>query len=134
MEERQGAVGEIAVALGSVAPTAVRAQRAEKVLAGARPGDLCRRELAELAGEASAELAGEVPAGPGKDGPAKLAVGLAASAPACPAESAFRERLRAALMEDIAPIADIRATAEYRRRIAFRMVLHNVTELWRCFE
>lgn len=134
MEERQGAVGEIAVALGSVAPTAVRAQRAEKVLAGARPGDLCRRELTELAGEASAELAGEVPAGPGKGGPAKLAVGLAASAPACPAESAFRERLRAALMEDIAPIADIRATAEYRRRIAFRMVLHNVTELWRCFE
>ena len=111
MEERQGAVGEIAVALGSVAPTAVRAQRTEKVLAGARPGDLCRRELTELAGEASAELAGEVPA-----------------------ESAFRERLRAALMEDIAPIADIRATAEYRRRIAFRMVLHNVTELWRCFE
>ena len=80
------------------------------------------------------KLAGEVPAGPGKGGPAKLAMDLAASAPACPAESAFRERLRAALMEDIAPIADIRATAEYRRRIAFRMVLHNVAELWRCFE
>ena len=103
MEERQGAVGEIAVALGSVAPTAVRAQRAEKVLAGARPSEMCRNKLAGPAGDVSAE-------------------------------AAFRERLRAALMEDIAPIADIRATAEYRRRIAFRMVLHNVTELWRCFE
>ena len=103
MGERQGAVGEIAVALGSVAPTAVRAQRAEKVLAGARPSEMCRNKLAGPAGDVSAE-------------------------------AAFRERLRAALMEDIAPIADIRATAEYRRRIAFRRVLHNVTELWRCFE
>ena len=154
MEERQGAVGEIAVALGSVAPTAVRAEKAEKVLAGTRLADLCRRELAEadkeaaaevrkeaaaeLAGEVSAEVGGEAAAEVAGEASAELAgerpAGLASCAPACPAEPAFRERLRAALMEDIAPIADIRATAEYRRRIAFRMVLHNVTELWRCFE
>lgn len=43
MGERQGAVGEIAVALGSVAPTAVRAQRAEKVLGWASGGFVPKR-------------------------------------------------------------------------------------------
>ncbi|MBS6956238.1 MAG: FAD binding domain-containing protein [Enterocloster asparagiformis] len=87
---RDGVISEAAVALGSVAPTAVRAVLAEAVLAGSALEDL-------------------------RDG-------------------AFKERLRAALMEDIAPIDDIRATAEYRRRIALRMLLHNTVELWRCFQ
>lgn len=90
MDVSGGRIVEIGVALGSVAPTAVRAGRAEAVLRGSAAADLTDRD--------------------------------------------FQERLRSALMEDIAPIDDIRATAEYRRRIAFRMALHNVTELWRCFQ
>ena len=89
MDCLDGRIGEIGVALGSVAPTAVRARRAEAVLLGSTREDLN--------------------------------------------EASFKERLKEALMEDIAPIDDIRATAEYRRRIAGRMVLHNLTELWRCF-
>lgn len=46
----------------------------------------------------------------------------------------YRQELRRALMEDIAPIDDIRATAEYRRRIAYRILLHNLKELWRGME
>lgn len=90
MDCLDGRIREIGVALGSVAPTAVRARRAEAVLLGSAREDLN--------------------------------------------ETSFKERLKEALMEDVAPIDDIRATAEYRRRIANRMVLHNLTELWRCFE
>ncbi len=85
-----GRIAEIGLSLGSVAPTAVRAVRAESMLLGTR----------------STSLEGEV----------------------------FRKELRCALMEDIAPIDDIRASAEYRRRIAYRMLLHNLDELWREME
>ena len=87
MNCREGRIAEIAVSLGSVAPTAVRAARVENLLLGTR----------------RASLEGDV----------------------------YRKELRSALMEDIAPIDDIRATAEYRRRIAYRMLLHNLKELWR---
>ncbi len=43
----------------------------------------------------------------------------------------YREMLLEALQEDISPIDDIRATREYRQRVAFRMLLHNLNELWR---
>lgn len=46
----------------------------------------------------------------------------------------YKQELCRALMEDIAPIDDIRATAEYRRHIAYRMLMHNLKELWRGME
>ncbi len=43
----------------------------------------------------------------------------------------YRKVLLEALKADISPIDDIRATREYRQRVAFRMLLHNLNELWR---
>ena len=42
----------------------------------------------------------------------------------------FKAGLKAALMDDICPIDDIRATKEYRQLVAFRMLMHNLKELW----
>lgn len=83
----QGNIGEIAIAYGSVGPTALRASTLEKCLVGRKKSDL---SLAEVRGE-----------------------------------------LSEALEKDISPIDDIRATREYRQRVAFRMLLHNLNELWR---
>ncbi|MCB7318270.1 xanthine dehydrogenase family protein subunit M [Lacrimispora sp. 210928-DFI.3.58] len=83
-------IRETAIAMGSVAPTVVRAHRAEELLLGASFQEM--------------------------------------------EDPAFCNGLKHALMEDIFPIDDIRATAEYRRRIAFRMLLHNLKELQRRFK
>ena len=39
--------------------------------------------------------------------------------------------LKEALLKDICPIDDIRASKEYRERVACRMLLHNLQELWK---
>ena len=36
-----------------------------------------------------------------------------------------------ALLKDICPIDDVRATKEYRQNVAFRMLVHNVKQLWK---
>lgn len=86
METEDGAITKVRVALGSVAPTAVRAHRVEEMLTG--------------------------------KGQAVLQ------------DAEFKKALKEALLEDICPIDDIRATKEYRQRVAFRMLLHNLNVLW----
>ena len=43
----------------------------------------------------------------------------------------FKAALRETLLGDICPIDDVRATKEYRQSVAFRMLVHNVSELWK---
>ena len=43
----------------------------------------------------------------------------------------FCAALKEALLKDICPIDDVRATKEYRQRVAFRMLMHNLKELWK---
>ena len=87
METENGTVKDIRVALGSVAPTAVRAYHAEALLKGSREADL--------------------------------------------ADSAFRTALKKALLEDICPIDDVRATKAYRQNLAFRMLVDHLKQLWK---
>ncbi len=87
METAEGKITEIRVAVGSVAPTAVRARHAEAMLKGTAQADL--------------------------DSPA------------------FKAALKAALLQDICPIDDIRASKEYRQSVAFRMLVENVKQLWK---
>ena len=87
METENGKITEIRVALGSVAPTAVRAYQAEALLKGAEKSALNNDE--------------------------------------------FKAALKEALLKDICPIDDVRATKEYRQRVAFRMLIHNLKELWK---
>lgn len=87
METENGRIKVIRVALGSVAPTAVRAYHAEAMLAGQ---------------EASVLNNGE-----------------------------WKAALKEALLKDICPIDDVRASKEYRQSVAFRMLMHNLKELWK---
>ncbi|MBQ4051401.1 MAG: FAD binding domain-containing protein [Oscillospiraceae bacterium] len=87
LETENGKITEIRVALGSVAPTAVRAYRAEALLKGTEEKALTCAE--------------------------------------------FKAALKAALLEDISPIDDVRATKEYRQTVAFRMLMHNLSVLWK---
>ena len=87
VETVNGKVTAVKIAMGSVAPTAVRAPHAEELLIGT---DFSALENAE-----------------------------------------FKAALKEALLQDICPIDDIRATKEYRERVACRMLLHNLQELWK---
>ena len=87
METENGKISEIRVAMGSVAPTAVRAYNAEALLKGTEAAVLDNGE--------------------------------------------FKAALKEALLKDICPIDDVRATKEYRRSVAFRMLVHNVKQLWK---
>lgn len=87
METENGKITEIRVALGSVAPTAVRAYHAEAMLRGT---------------EAAALDCGE-----------------------------FKAALKDALLKDICPIDDVRATKEYRQSVALRMLMQNLKQLWK---
>ena len=87
METENGKVKEIRIAMGSVAPTAVRAKSAEALLLGT---DKATLESVE-----------------------------------------FRKSLKEALLQDICPIDDVRATKEYRQSVAFRMLISNVKKLWK---
>lgn len=87
METDGGKITKIRIALGSVAPTAVRAYNAEALL---------------TATEKTALDCGE-----------------------------FKAALKEALLKDICPIDDVRATKEYRQNVAFRMLVHNVKQLWK---
>ena len=77
------AVQEARIALGSVAPTPVRAPTIEKALEGRKKGEGLFQEAAEL------------------------------------------------VEEDIAPIDDVRSTAEYRRQIAALLVREALQEAWK---
>ena len=70
----EGAISEIRIALGSVAPTVLRCRQTEKVL--------LRRKL----------------------------------------DSKAIEDAKAALLQEIAPIADIRSTADYRQRVTVNLL------------
>jgi len=87
METENGKITELRVALGSVAPTAVRAYRAEELLKGTE-------EAALDCGE-------------------------------------FKAALKEALLQNICPIDDVRASKEYRQSVAFRMLMHNLKALWK---
>lgn len=87
METENGRITEIRIALGSVAPTAVRAYHAEAVLKGTE----------------------------------KTALGC----------SEQKAALKEALLKDICPIDDVRASKAYRQSVAFRMLMHNLNELWK---
>ncbi len=87
METENSKITEVRVALGSVAPTAVRAYRAEELLKGTE-------EAALDCGE-------------------------------------FKAALKEALLKDICPIDDVRASKEYRQSVAFRMLMHNLKALWK---
>ena len=87
METENGTIAEVRIALGSVAPTAVRAYNAEALLKGTDKAALDNAE--------------------------------------------FCASLKEALLKDICPIDDIRATKEYRQRVAVRMLMHNLKELWK---
>ena len=87
MEVEDGKITEIRIALGSVAPTAVRAYNAETMLKETDVSVLTNGE--------------------------------------------FKAALKEALLQDICPIDDIRASKEYRQRVAFRMLMHNLKELWK---
>lgn len=43
----------------------------------------------------------------------------------------FKKVLKEALLKDISPIDDVRATKEYRQSVAFRMLVNNVKQLWK---
>ena len=87
METENGNIKEIRVAMGSVAPTAVRAYGAEAMLKGT---DAAALESSE-----------------------------------------FKAALKEALLKDICPIDDVRATREYRQSVAFRMLMHHLKQLWK---
>lgn len=87
METENGKIKEIRIAMGSVAPTAVRATGAEALLKGTDETALEKSE--------------------------------------------FRNALKEALLKDICPIDDVRATKEYRQSVAFRMLINNVKHLWK---
>ena len=87
METENGRIKEIRVALGSVAPTAVRAYHAEAMLAGTEESILDSGE--------------------------------------------FKAALKEALLKDICPIDDVRASREYRQNVAFRMLMHHLRALWK---
>ena len=87
METENGRIKEVRVALGSVAPTAVRAYHAEQML----------KETEEKILDS-----GE-----------------------------FKAALKEALLQDICPIDDVRASKEYRQSVAFRMLMHNLRTLWK---
>ena len=87
METENGKITEIRVAMGSVAPTAVRAYKTEALLKGTDAAALCN--------------------------------------------GAFKAALKEALLSDICPIDDVRASKEYRQSVALRMLVHNVSELWK---
>ena len=87
METDGNKITEIRIALGSVAPTAVRAYQAEALLKGTDKAALENNE--------------------------------------------FKQALNDALMQDICPIDDVRATKEYRQSVALRVLLHNVKQLWK---
>ena len=87
METDGNKIEEIRIAMGSVAPTAVRAYQTEALLKGAEQASLENIE--------------------------------------------FRKALKEALLKDICPIDDIRATKEYRQNVAFRMLIHNLKQLWK---
>ena len=87
MEAEAGKITAIRVAMGSVAPTAVRAYQTEALLMGT--------------GEADLE------------------------------NGAFRAALKEALLKDICPIDDVRATKEYRQSVASRMLMHHLKQLWK---
>ena len=87
METENGKIKEVRVAMGSVAPTAVRAYRVEEMLKGT---------------EESVLDSGE-----------------------------FKAALKEALLKDICPINDVRASKEYRQSVAFRMLMHNLRALWK---
>ena len=87
METNDGRITEIRVAVGSVAPTAVRARHAEAMLRGTE--------------EAALDSA------------------------------VFKAALKEALLKDICPIDDIRASKEYRQSVAFRMLMDHLKQLWK---
>ena len=87
METDGGKISEIRVAMGSVAPTAVRAYQTEALLKGT---DKAALENVE-----------------------------------------FKKALKEALLKDICPIDDVRATKEYRQSVALRMLVHNLKQLWK---
>ena len=87
METENGKIKEVRVAMGSVAPTAVRAYHAEEMLKGTGEKVLDSGE--------------------------------------------FKAALKEALLKDICPIDDVRATKEYRQNVAFRMLMHNLKQLWK---
>ena len=87
METDSGRIAEIRIAMGSVAPTAVRAYHTEALLKGT---DKTALENAD-----------------------------------------FKYSLKDALIKDICPIDDVRATKEYRQSVAFRMLTHNLNQLWK---
>ena len=87
METAGNKITEIRIAMGSVAPTAVRAYNTEALLKGI---DKTALENSE-----------------------------------------FKKALKDALLKDICPIDDVRATKEYRQSVAFRMLVHHVKQLWK---
>ena len=87
METENGKITQVRVALGSVAPTAVRAYHAEELLKGTEEKVLDSVE--------------------------------------------FRAALKEAVLKDICPIDDVRATREYRQSVALRMLMHNLKQLWK---
>jgi len=87
METENGKIKEVRVALGSVAPTAVRAYHVEEMLKGTEENVLDSGE--------------------------------------------FKAALKKALLQDICPIDDVRASKEYRQSVAFRMLMHNLRALWK---
>ena len=87
METDGGKITEIRVAMGSVAPTAVRAYQAEALLKG--------KDQAALE------------------------------------DVEFKKVLKETLLKDICPIDDVRATKEYRQSVAYRMLMHNLKQLWK---
>ena len=87
METCDGRIAEVRVAIGSAAPTAVRARHAEELLKGTAEADLDN--------------------------------------------AAFRAALKEALLKDICPIDDVRASKEYRQSVASRMLVQNLKQLWK---
>ena len=87
METDGGKITQIRIAMGSVAPTAVRAYQTEAMLKGKEQADLENSE--------------------------------------------FKEALKETLLKDICPIDDVRATKDYRQHVAFRMLMHNLKQLWK---
>ena len=87
METENGKISKIRIAMGSVAPTAVRAYNAESLLMSAEVASLENGE--------------------------------------------FKAALKEALLKDIRPIDDVRATKEYRQCVALRMLVHNLKQLWK---
>ena len=87
METEGDKITEIRIAMGSVAPTAVRAYNTEALLKGADKTALENNE--------------------------------------------FMKVLKDALLKDICPIDDVRATKEYRQSVAFRMLVHHAKQLWK---